>query len=482
MSHYRFYKPKPAGGASSDMARLTEVTPVAPVGPVLETLSRIDFLRDSMKAKTARITDCETIASFNWLGERDAHIVVPGCGHETNPSLGPCKLKEDDGVYYRDRNAAQYPDFPVEPTVESILRMASRAGASIATGEIDIFGCGSTLGNLLRFILGDRLTFRILIEVLGTTVHFIRREKSPQETIPDVRGYGHSFPENYTTWDPAVRGSSSHQRVIKYRFGGLGCLVRFEGDGYLPDKLGTLARKSKRGIDETRPMEKEDYRSPEELFSSLAVSHETSSSSKSGIKITNAGYVVPQRAIFDLKTRSVKRKHQEREIITGEMPRLWLRQIPTLVLAYHSSGFFNDIKIRDVRTGVANWEKQNADSLASFAELLGKIVKFARHKQDGRLEITCNEGDNFLLLRAQTTDIRPAFTPLTGARWRAWLMKGSSDGTETRKDAQAKHYSFGVSNAPDDSRVNAEDLYNDEGVSIDYAACDEECGYCGHCL
>lgn len=421
-------------------------------------------------------------------------------GHETNPSLGrklikcagippkwtplaACKLKEDTGIYYRDRNAAHYPDFPVEPTVESILHMTSCADTGIATEEIDIFGCGSTLGNLLRFILGDRLNFRILIEVVGTTVHFIRREKSPQETIPDVRGYGHSFPENYTTWDPAVRGSSSHQRVIKYRFGGLACLVRFEGDGYLPDKVGTLAREARRVKDETQPTEKEDNRSPEELFSSLAVSHKTSSTSKPGLKITNAGYVVPQHAVFDLKTRSVKRKPQEKEIITGEMPRLWLRQIPTLVLAYHSSGFFNDIQIRDVRTGVANWEKHNADSLASFAVLLRKIVEFARQQQNGRLEITCDEREYFLLLRAQTTDMRPAFTPLTEARWRAWLVQGSSDGTETCKDAEAKHDSFGYSNAVKESRADMEDLYNDDGgASIDYTACDEECGYCGHCL
>lgn len=77
MSNSRFYKPKPRG-ASCGMARLTDVTPIAPFGPILETLSRSDFLRDAKKAKRARITDCETIASFNWLGGRDAHIVVPG--------------------------------------------------------------------------------------------------------------------------------------------------------------------------------------------------------------------------------------------------------------------------------------------------------------------------------------------------------------------------------------------------------------------
>lgn len=77
MSQSRFYKPRPTRGASRGTRR-TEVTPIAPFGPTLETLSRSEVLHESKEAKTACITDCETMASFNWLGERDAHIVVPG--------------------------------------------------------------------------------------------------------------------------------------------------------------------------------------------------------------------------------------------------------------------------------------------------------------------------------------------------------------------------------------------------------------------
>lgn len=403
---------------------------------------------------------------------------IPGMPPTYRPPPQPTRLKQDDGVYFRDRNAAHYPDFPIEPTVESILQMGSSTEMATAKRPIDIFGCGSTFGNLLRFVRGNGTNFRILVEVVGSTVHLIRREKSPRETIPDVRGYGHSFPETYTTWDPSVRGSSSHQRVIKYRFGGLTCLVRFEGDGYLPGKAGTLAPKAKTVKSSPHPKEKEDESSLEKLLSSVAVSHGTLSSSKPGLQISSAGCAVPQAAVFDLKTRSIYHKDPESKIIAGEMPRLWLRQIPTLILARHQGGVFDDIQIRDVRAETADWERQNANSLGVFAQLLGKIVDFSRQQETGRLEILSNEGDGFLHLRTQTSDIRPALSLLTESRWKAWL-EGSSGAAKTVQDARPRGSD---TNEIGDEWIDVEELYNDsDGASIDYTACDKECGYCGRC-
>jgi hypothetical protein len=98
--------------------------------------------------------------------------------------------------------------------------------------NVDIIGCGSTLGSLLRFARGTVQSFRMLVEVIGNTVFLIRSENSPTEIIPDVRGYGHTFPEAYTTWNASGQGSESHQRLINYDFAGMNCLVRFEVDGF----------------------------------------------------------------------------------------------------------------------------------------------------------------------------------------------------------------------------------------------------------
>ncbi|PNH30211.1 hypothetical protein VD0002_g4046 [Verticillium dahliae] len=112
----------------------------------------------------------------------------------------------------------------MEPAIESILRTRP-SFAAVSSTPIDIVACGSTLGNLLRFTSGDEKPFRMLVNVVGSTVHLIRREKSPNETIDDVRGYGHTFPDAYTTSDREARGSASHQRILSYCFGGLRSVV-----------------------------------------------------------------------------------------------------------------------------------------------------------------------------------------------------------------------------------------------------------------
>lgn len=107
------------------------------------------------------------------------------------------------------------------------------------TTPIEVVGCGSTLGNLLRFAGSIERTFSFDVDVIGDAVFFVRREISPTELIPDVRGYGHTFPESYTTWNAKVKGPVSHQHIVKYTFGGLCCLVRSERDGYLKEKLSS---------------------------------------------------------------------------------------------------------------------------------------------------------------------------------------------------------------------------------------------------
>jgi len=98
---------------------------------------------------------------------------------------------------------------------------------------LDVVGCGSTLGNLLRFCAGIDKDFRFDIDRVRDTIFFIRKESSPTALIHNIRGYGHSFPEAHTIWEPDVKGSASHQRIIQYDFGGLKFLVRSENDGYL---------------------------------------------------------------------------------------------------------------------------------------------------------------------------------------------------------------------------------------------------------
>ena len=68
-------------------------------------------------------------------------------------------LKQDNGNYYRDKNAARFPEYALEPAVESIFQ----TNPLFDTSSIDVFACGSTLGDRLRFCMGKSEHFSVTI-------------------------------------------------------------------------------------------------------------------------------------------------------------------------------------------------------------------------------------------------------------------------------------------------------------------------------
>lgn len=396
---------------------------------------------------------------------------MSGMPPKWTPLRLPRKLDQDSGVYYRDQNAVRYPDHPIEPAVEAIMKANQYPKQN--DSRIDIVACSSTLGNLLRFARGEHHPCRMLVEVVGNTVHLIRRENSPRQIIPNVWGYGHTFPEAYTSWDPPVGGSACHQRIMRYKFGGLGCIVRFGADGYLPEKAGAHEWLRSKGKGEESSKVEIDLNSLGELNLSAgnhSVPADVSAENESRLHISVAGSSVPQKAVFDLKTRSIRRKVEEEEIINSELPRLWLAQIPNLILAYHSFGTFDEIEIIDVNPVVTKWVSEKESELRRFGLLLRKIVDIARKKDNGKLEIVRHENEDFLQVREQTPDVLPALSLGTKKRWERWLAGNSSI---------AKHGNT-VGSEVERGAIDGSSDPSDE--KQDYTACDDECGYCGHCV
>lgn len=340
------------------------------------------------------------------------------------PLAYPAPLPQDSGEYFRDENSARFPDFPLQPMLEAVITEKP----DFEVRDIDIIACGSTLGNLLRFVQGQDTPFRMLVEVVDNTVCFMRRENSPRELISGVYGYGHTFPEAYTSWSREVKGSESHQRVIKYDLAGFKCLVRYEVDGYLPEALGKEDDKPK---SDQRPSE--DVTELEELLSSdmqkAMVSNMPESAEDAAsrpLKTEIRGKRIPQSALFDLKTRSIKKKHEE-DTLESQIPRLWLRQIPNFILGYHSYGLFHDISIHHVSAAIEKWEEDQQATLTKFAVLLNKITAFARSMESGKLEITREEDSSVLSLREQCDDAGRAFPPHITKLWDAEAPEPGSD-------------------------------------------------------
>jgi hypothetical protein len=141
------------------------------------------------------------------------------------PPRHQLELHEGSGDYYHNINAAQYPKHSVEPAVRAVLAQ----NVSLLTTEVDFFAYSSTIGNLLQFSRRTNKTSRFIVEAVGETVFFIRRENSLPEKILNVRGHGYSMPEAYTSLDECVETSVSHQQLIKYRLDGFQCILRYEG-------------------------------------------------------------------------------------------------------------------------------------------------------------------------------------------------------------------------------------------------------------
>ncbi|KAG9201362.1 hypothetical protein G6514_005734 [Epicoccum nigrum] len=438
-----------------------------PLGDLIFTVQKSD-LRSPRLDLTAslHIQGCEYVTSYNWLASKDPTVVVPGQPPQWTPPKISQRLQEDSGSYYRDPNAAQYPDYPLAPAVKATLD--SIGNKPINT---DIFACGSTLGNLLRFTRGTDRAFRLSVQAVGKTVFLIRKENDPKELIDGVRGFGHSFPDAYTSWPSEVKGSKTHQRLVQYELGGLKCLVRFECDGF----LDTPAQPSTPIFSVTKNVFSQmSQETPAEALPSTTASTPHVSGAGS-FSVVQAGKSVPQASIFDLKTRSGRYK---KEINMNDItPVLWLKQIPNFIVAYHDgSGLFQDedIHIEDVRPLTTDFEKNNSEAIHSLVALLQKIADLAKEDDRGLLEVYCS-GNDVLEIRKQFGQGVQALPVSLRDQWE----KKCDSGGLTLGVADTGHEAF-----LDDPSQCLYDLASDESDAgdKDFTACSADgCGYCGRC-
>lgn len=354
------------------------------------------------------------------------------------------------------------------PVVHAILD----TNPDFHTGSIDLFACGSTLGNLLRFVRGMDKPFRFNIEVVGDTVFFVRKENDPKELIKDVRGFGHTFPEAYTTWDSEVKGSDTHQRIVKYEFGRLNCLVRFESDGYI--KGATTNSNTSRSRDSS----KTEHSDLLEALQGTAISQAINPTSHNNgdLVIKHGGSQIPQHSIFDLKTRSGK--HNRVIDMDDIYPLLWIKQIPNFIIAYHDgNGLFHNIKVQDVKKDVQAWEANNEDAIRRFSILLNKIIKIAKSDTRGLLDAYFS-GSGGLEIRSQHGEGTHALPVDLMNKWADDGPQFGSTGCGASQDEDCK-YEFDLGSDLD--WESDEDDEDDE--DLDYTACSvDDCGYCGKCM
>ncbi len=474
--------------------RVVAPSPAPAFGELIHTLRVEDLEEASRKHQSlAQIQHVQTVTSYSWVEKKGSGPTILVPGRQTSlpaglvehhqamrlsnqpivagkpplwtPKAALTPLKEDSGSYFRDKNAARYPSHPLEPAI-----VAALAADPALPAQVDIFACGSTVGNLLRFARGQEKTSRMLAYKAHNTVFLVRRENSPTELIPDVRGYGHTFPEANTTWEPDVKGSASHQRLIRYTFGGLDLVVRFEADGYIKP----------RGSPTPRPHTKTTTPSPsttdEDPLTSLTTSLTTTTLSHPVTDPTNPATltiipshtpIIPHAHLFDLKTRSIHSRHTKNHL-ADELPRLWVSRIPTFILAFHTRGLFHlgDVEIKDTRGEVEVWEREHAEELGRLA---GVLYWLRGVVEDEGVEVCMSEGGGLEVRRIVGVEGGVAGEAVR----KSWVKVG-----------RGEEEGAGVSREDGNEKVESdaeEEVWWDDGETKDFTACGQDCGYCGNC-
>ncbi|OJD15899.1 hypothetical protein AJ78_03878 [Emergomyces pasteurianus Ep9510] len=380
-----------------------------PTGALIASIA-VDTSTDA-KNTSPRITGSELVGSYNWQDRDSSKILVPGAPPKWTPLHGRVQLKEDAGDYFREPNAARWPKYPMEPAIRAIFHRNPKFEGK----AISIVTCAGIMGCLFKFASSAAWDFQCFAHLVGDTVFLVRKERTPNELIQGVYGYGHTFPEAYTSWDKSVKGSSTNQRIIRYQFGRFTFLVRFEADGCLGSMMAPKAQVHKEKLPSNQKGASDlDIltREAESITIDKTIARETES-----LQVQHAGYDVPQSAIFDLKTR-VSRKHIKMDEI---LPRLWVRQIPNFVVAYHDDGAFDPdhIQVKAVKQDVDSWEMENETVLLRLVKVFESLVKVVKgSKKKNLLVHRSKEG---LLEVWDTKDsCRSALPAALTAKWKGY--------------------------------------------------------------
>lgn len=257
---------------------------------------------------------------------------------------------------------------------------------------IDLVSDRRPIRKLYGFVTSEPEAFEFGVEIVGNTALFIRIERQTREELPSTtfHGYRQAFEEQYTKLSANAKGSTSHHRIVRYKFGGLGLLVRSGIDAYLQELVKGPDFPEQMGAGD--PLDHVSFVKTLSLGSRVAVPTETKEGLNGRVKVVQGGQKVPHAALVELTTRS---KFSKRPFnIKQKLADLWISQTPNFIEAYHRSvgykpynqlglsrGKFEDIKVQSIGDQLAKWETANATALGGLATVLGQVIQEVKKAQ-----------------------------------------------------------------------------------------------------
>ena len=161
-----------------------------------------------------------------------------------------------------------------------------------------------------------------------------------------------TFLKAYTSWEEDAKDLMSHQRLIKYVFNKLRCLIRSENDDYFKNITSSESNPLLILFDLLKSSTDDELSSILLTVESIAISEKVMNKN-SNLTVKFIDYEVSQSIIFDLKTRSAHREIDMKKIYS----RLWVSQIRKFIIVYYNFEKFNDIRVQDLSDDIHDWEK-----------------------------------------------------------------------------------------------------------------------------
>ncbi|KAI9767393.1 MAG: hypothetical protein M1839_004512 [Geoglossum umbratile] len=382
---------------------------MADTGGLLESVNALTLEAFERDSPGELLTDYEFLSSFNWVERDTPAIFVPGnrltnsefyvaktsvahkllgCPPAWAPKDFPYRIPKDEGTFFVDQNTARCPEYPAEALFRSLAIMRP----DFSMRDVDLVTDRNCLRKLLRFASGstDR-SFRIDISIVCGTMIFRRWEEETRQTILGSQhiGYGHNFESESTTFDPNLRESCGHHRVVRYRLGGLHCVLRFEADGYFSDSEGAPStnegESGEKFADDVDLLDK---------LQTLSLSHDDKPGPRA-VEVIHRGRTVPLPSLIEIKTRSIKKVLNLSDIT----PQLWFSQTPYLYVAYHNAGMFMKLDKHTTSAEFVRWEDQHQKQLLKLIGLIKKLKDIAEGVEGKRCIVVCDSENDALNLK-----------------------------------------------------------------------------------
>ena len=271
--------------------------------------------------------------------------------------------------------------------MEPMFRATCEMNPELYLTDVDVVISREVMARLFEFITQKAKNLYLEVEIIGGTAVFVRKDLKTMELTNAKRRFKQGFLKQYTRWDTAVEGSSSHYRIAKFDFGGLKYLLRFHSNGYFAKTAGGVDTASSReqggmaDLADTASLSNAGY---------LSTFGKNRPIAGQRLVIRNGGHKVDQGAAIEIRTQSVgsRRAMEKRDML---LSRLWMCQTPNLVIAYHRDGRFLDVRTRDVREDLKKWENSNNIHLQKLVTLVRRIIDAVQNTITKKCRVTLME-------------------------------------------------------------------------------------------